>query len=78
MRNPYAPLRRAGDSPRMREAIDQLEALCVTLYRPTDYQLKVGKLNFYPDKGTIQFDACPALAERGLHAFLALIKAGRT
>ena len=68
IRSRTAPLRRGGDSPEMRAAIDQLESQGVRFIRPTQFQLKIGDINFYPDTGTIQLDGCEASEERGLPA----------
>lgn len=77
MRKLPGRLRRDSDSIHMREAIDKLETLCVTLHRPSAYQLKMGCLNYFPDTGTLHFDAKPALPDRGLEACIKLIRAGR-
>jgi hypothetical protein len=50
------PARRPTDSMAMREAIDWLCNAGIPFIRPTDWQLKIGPLNFYPDKGTIHRD----------------------
>ena len=43
--------------------------------RPTEHQLKVGRINFYPGKGTIFFDGNKkAEEETGLAAFIELLR----
>jgi hypothetical protein len=70
-----APVRREHDSDAMRETIDWLEANRVRPLRPTAYQVKVGFINFYPDKGTIQMDGDPRPhAVRGFEEFKRLVE----
>lgn len=47
------PSRYQRDSDKMRQAIDWLETQGYSFSRPTEWQLKIGEINFYPDKGTI-------------------------
>ncbi len=68
----------ATHAERMSEAINRLQALGVPFYRPSEHQLKIGKLNYYPGKGTINFDGHPALAERGLEACVRIVLNGQT
>ncbi len=63
------PLRQPGDSERWAATADWVEAERITATRPTMSQLKVGQMNFYPDKGTIHRDGEPAMTVRGLRAF---------
>jgi hypothetical protein len=62
-------LRQPGDSERWQATADWVEAEQIAAVRPTKSQLKVGRMNFYPDKGTIHEDGQPAIRDRGLHAF---------
>jgi hypothetical protein len=74
MKSRTAPLRRAGDSMEMRAAVDQLQSQGVGFIRPTPFQLKIGDINFYPDKGTIYLDdRGKALKERGLPVLLEIL-----
>jgi hypothetical protein len=50
------PLRQPMDSAKMQQAIDWLEEQGYPVSRPTEWQLKIGPFNFYPDKGTILRD----------------------
>ncbi len=63
------PVRQRGDSERMTAAIDWIESARLPLIRKTMAQLKIGPLNFYPDKGTFHFEGAPAGREKGLRAF---------
>lgn len=62
-------LRQPGDSDRWNATAAWVEAERIPATRPTKSQLKVGVLNFYPDKGTIHEDGQPAMTVRGLAAF---------
>jgi hypothetical protein len=65
---------RSGDSPRTLWAIKRLRQEGYFVSRPTDYQIKVGDLNFWPDKGTITRDGQRGrLSEQGLDALIALL-----
>jgi hypothetical protein len=68
-----APLRRPGDTAAMTTAIDWCEANGVCVIRPSPHQLKFRTLNFYPDKGTIQYDQHRSETLRGLTAFQAAV-----
>jgi hypothetical protein len=63
------PLRQPGDSERMTAALDWAEAARLPIVRKTMAQLKIGPLNFYPDKGTFHSEGAPAGHEKGLRAF---------
>jgi hypothetical protein len=67
-----------ADSPRMRQAIAALLKQKFPVTRPSQYQLKIGGLNFYPDKGTIFPDGGEALEVRGLNALLDRLRATRS
>lgn len=58
----------------MRAAIDELERRNVDFIRPTQHQLKIDDINFYPDTGTIVVDNGRALLQRGLEELLKLIE----
>jgi hypothetical protein len=68
-----APLRRPGDTAAMTAAIDWCETNSVTVIRPSPHQLKFRTLNFYPDRGTIQYDQHRAETLRGLPVFQAAV-----
>ena len=62
------------DSPAMRAALHWLTQAGVVFTRPTRYQLKIGPLSFYPDKGTLYRDGDrQALPDRGLPALQRLL-----
>lgn len=63
------PLRQPGDSERWIATIAWVEAARIKAIRPTMLQLKVGPMNFYPDKGTMHRDGEPTMPGRGLRAF---------
>jgi hypothetical protein len=67
-----APLRRPDDSADMKAAVDWCEKTGLGVLRPTFFQLKVGHLNFYPDRGTIWIDGKETL-HGGLPTFQRLI-----
>lgn len=63
-------IRRLTDSANMKAAINWLEKQGFSVRRPTEWQLKVGPINFYPDRGTIICDGeVEPLLHRGLSAF---------
>jgi hypothetical protein len=68
------PTSYADDSQAMRAALRWLAQAGLRFTRPTRYQLKIGPLSFYPDKGTLYRDGDrQALPERGLPALQALL-----
>jgi hypothetical protein len=73
-RKSFLPLRLPGDSARWKEAVDWCEAEGIPVTRRSSYQLKVGNLNFYPDGGSMNYDACPRLPQEGLPAFEELVE----
>ena len=65
---------RPNDPQPMKDAIDRLNELRVTFNRPTQYQLKIGDLSYYPGRGTIFRDGSPkAMPKRGLEALVLVI-----
>ncbi len=65
----------ADDTPAMCAALEQLTEARIRFQRKTRYQIKVGDLSFYPDKGTIFRDGDrQALDARGLDQFLSLAR----
>lgn len=65
---------RSTDSAAMREAIDWLNNEGIPFIRPTNWQLKIGPINFYPDKGTIHCDDERRHPEWGLAALQELLR----
>jgi hypothetical protein len=53
----------------MTAAIDWIIAERLPIRRCTIYQLRVGPLNFWPDRGTFNFDGSLRLPGVGLRAF---------
>ena len=68
-----APIDRPNDTPLMRQAVLYLKNSSIEFIRPTAHQLKIGPINFYPDRGTIQLDGERARKERGLDALRELL-----
>ncbi len=62
------------DCPAMQAALRWLTQAGLRFTRPTRYQLKIGSLSFYPDKGTLYRDGDrQAFPDRGLLALQALL-----
>jgi hypothetical protein len=58
----------------MEGALERLTAEGIRHEQTSDFQIKVGPYNFYPDKGTIFVDQDrEARPERGIEDFLALL-----
>jgi hypothetical protein len=58
----------------MNFALERLAAERIRHRQTSEFQIKVGSFNFYPDKETIYMDGeRKARPERGLESFLALI-----
>jgi hypothetical protein len=75
MRKSLDALRRPADTEEMTAAINWLEKQGHFARRPTPWQLKVGRINFYPHTGTIFCDGdSEPLPHRGLAAFQKLLE----
>jgi hypothetical protein len=62
------------NSPEMNTALERLSAERIRHKQTSEFQIKVGPFNFYPDRETIYMDGDQkARPERGLENFLALI-----
>lgn len=61
----------------MEEAAAALARQEIRFVQKTGFQIKVGQFNFYPNKGTIYIDGQKALAEKGLDAFIRLLRRAR-
>jgi hypothetical protein len=73
-RKPLLPTRQPGDSKAFNNANDMLESIGVRYSRPTRYQLKIGKINYYPATGKTHIDGySKAQSKRGLEALKALL-----
>jgi hypothetical protein len=69
---------RPDDSPAMKAAIKRLKREGIHFERVSPHQLKVEEFNYYPGKGTIFVDQeLKARQEKGLGAFIALVRARR-
>src|ERR1035437_10113722 len=69
---PLKPL--PDDTDEMQISINVLNCARVNCERKTKWQLKIGDLSYYPDKGTIYRDgADEALRERGLDSLMRLV-----
>lgn len=68
-------LRHPNDSAAMRVAIDWCVSKSYPVRRCTPLQLRVGPINFWPDSGTINFEASRAASAEGLVTFRRLVSA---
>lgn len=69
-------LHQPGDDPRMTRAIDWCLERDLRVRRVSGNQLKLGRLNFYPVAGTMNYDGEPKMRSRnlsGLHYVLCKI-----
>jgi len=74
MENSMTQHARPNDPQPMKDAIDTLNELGITFKRPTQYQLKIADLSYYPGRGTIFRDGSPkAMPEKGLEAVVLVI-----
>lgn len=64
-------------TPKMREVMQLLDRKGIRYDLKSVYQIKVGRINFYPKKGTITIDALPSIEERGVDVFLKLAMASK-
>ena len=68
-----------NDPDKMRDAIEALNAEGVRFSRPTQYQLKVGDINFYPGTGRIFRDGeDKAWEQQGLSALISYLREKRS
>jgi DNA-binding response OmpR family regulator len=69
------PKAEPNDTDEMRAAIEFLTSEGVNFSRPTQYQLKIGDLSFYPDTGRIFRDGeSTAWEQRGLEVLISQIR----
>ncbi len=67
-----------NDTDKMRDAIEALNAEGVRFSRPTQYQLKIGDLNFYPGTGRIFRDGeDKAWDQQGLTVLISYLRERR-
>jgi hypothetical protein len=66
-------LHQENDPECLRQAIEALQALGHQIRRPSPYQLKVGRTNFWPTTGVIAIDPGLVQSGRGLSAFLEIL-----
>ncbi len=57
----------------MREAVERLLEWRVPFDKPSDHQLKIGLVNFWPATGAITIDGRPRPSERGLDGLARLV-----
>ena len=71
-----APLFRAQDSERIRDEIEAIQATGANIFRPTDFQIKVGRLQLLPyDRTNLRsMVKDPAYPRIGIEAFLEMLK----
>jgi hypothetical protein len=67
------PLDQLNDHPAMCEAVAWCRANNIPVRRSTQFQLKYGPINFWPEKGTIHVDELGTLSQKGLTVFKALL-----
>lgn len=65
-------LNHRGDSEKITAAVDEALKRGLPLTRPDGHQVKSGRVNFWPNTGTITIDGYRKIKERGLDAFLEL------
>jgi hypothetical protein len=61
-----APLQRDDDTPAMRGFAAWAKGWGLSYIRPTKFQVKIGNVNYYPDKGTVHVDGESRASERFL------------
>lgn len=71
------PLRTDTDTPEMRDAVEWCVANNISFERKSQYQIKVGHLNYYPDRETIQFDGKKKLPYGTFEKFKRMAKQNR-
>lgn len=68
------PLKQPSDRFEMTKAIEWCQSKNIPIRRQTTFQLKIGPINFFPNKGTVHVDEIGTLTERGLEVFQALLE----
>jgi hypothetical protein len=69
-----APLERDDDTPAMRSFANWAKELRLWYIRPAKYQVKIGDVNYYPDRGTIHVDGESRASERYLDGLEKVLK----
>lgn len=69
-----APLKQKGDSKKMTEAIEWAELHCLEIYRTTPFCVQIEGRNFWPDRGTIQWENNRKHPKKGLAELARLLK----
>lgn len=64
-----SPLEQPSEPPEIARAVNWAAALSLPLRRPSPHHVKLGRLNYWPVKGTLQFDGERSRSERGFEAF---------
>jgi hypothetical protein len=68
------PLNRSGDSPAMTEAVAAIRSWGYLQMRPpSNNQIKIRSLSYYPDVGTMNFDGRHKEPQTGLEALRTLL-----
>lgn len=57
----------------MREAVAWCRSKKLNIRRSSDFQLKLGLINFYPERGTIFIDRIGTLPDRGLSVLKSIV-----
>lgn len=74
MNNSMKAVYRDDDGDEMKHAVETIEETGYKLRRPSPHHLKVGTANFYPTTGTITIDPATVHPDRGVEAFLKLLR----
>jgi hypothetical protein len=74
-KTPAEWLARPGDSDETRNEIAELLARGFRVSRPTHFQLKIARFNYYPNTGRITIDPCHRHSKRGFDALIELLDA---
>lgn len=67
------PLSMPGDSLEMTEAVAVIRKRTKRVTRKTKYQLKIGVINYYPERGTVHLDNGPTLLKGGIDILTKII-----
>jgi hypothetical protein len=73
-KTPAESLTRPGDTDETRRQIAELLARGFPVRRLTEYQLKIGDINYYPTKGTITIDPSQRHPKKGFNALIELLQ----
>lgn len=72
-KKPKRPLLTEADTPEMHKAVEALKDHGALIARPSEYQLKIGPLNYWPGTGKITMDSGSKITARGLDSLLDML-----